>query len=122
MHVHQQIHFGDFRHVTLHIDGVFFRIKTGCKILRENLFYIFMKHLRVGMGGQGMEVRHKIAAIIVILHSDKFAQGSVIVAEMKISGRTDAAQHYFFAVTSRTFFLYVCIAHNFLNFIICRIL
>ena len=54
-----------------------------------------MKHLGVRVRGQGMEVGNEEAAVIVVLHSHEFTQSSIIVAQMKISGRTDSTEHHF---------------------------
>ncbi len=55
-----------------------------------------MKSLGVGIGGERMEVGNEETAVIVILHSYKFAQRSEIVAQMKIAGRPDSAKHNLF--------------------------
>ncbi len=38
------------------------------------------------MRGESVQVGYKIAAVVVILHADKFAEGTVIIAQMEIAG------------------------------------
>ncbi len=113
VHVHQKIHLGNLRYVALHVNIVFLRIKTGGEVLGEDVLYILVEHLRVGMSGERMQVCHEITAVIVVLHLDKLAEGTEIVAEMKIASGTYAAEHHFL-------FILVFLFHNQSLVILCK--
>ena len=96
MHVEQQIHLRDLGHIALHVEGALVGIESGGKILGEYVLHALVQLARIGIGGQRMKVGYEETAIIVILHSQEFAEGAEVVAQMKVAGGADSAHHDLF--------------------------
>ena len=50
------------------------------------------------MRGEGMPVGDEVVAVVVFLHLHEVLNGSVIIAEMEVSCRANAAKYDFFHV------------------------
>ena len=96
MHVEQQVHLGYFRYVALHEYGGFVGVDARCKIFGEDIVYVLVKGLGVGIGGKCVKVSYEVEAVIVILHLYELVEGSVVVAQVQIARGTDAREHDFF--------------------------
>ena len=96
MHVEEKIHFGDFWYIALYENCSFIRINTCCKIFGYDSFYVGVEFVGSGISGESMQIGDKEITVIVALKGNEFLKGAEIVAQMEISGRTYAAQYYFF--------------------------
>ena len=90
-HVEQDIKLAHLGHVALHEDCHLIRVEAGSQILGQDSPDIGMKVIRMGMGGQRMQVRYEIKAIVIVLYLHEVAQRSKVVAQMKMPGGADTA-------------------------------
>ena len=97
VHIEQKIHLRNFGNVALHKDCRLLGVESGSKVFCQDALYIGVKHIRVGCG-QRMQIGYKVIGIVhtLFLHLHKVSQCSEIVAQMELSGGSDATQYYIF--------------------------
>ncbi len=96
MHVQQKIHFRYFGNVALYEYGGFIGVDACGEVFGEYGLDVGVELFCVGVCGERVEVGHKEVAVVVVLQLDKFAECSVVVSQMEVSCRADAAENQFF--------------------------
>ena len=96
VHVHQQVQLAQLGDIALHKDGGLFGVDAGGEVLRQDAADALVQGVRVGAGGQRVQVGDEETAVIVVLKLDKLAQGAVIVAQVQVAGGAYARQYYLF--------------------------
>ena len=92
MHIEQGVELAGLRHVALHIDHALLRVHAGSQIFGQDAADIGIEGRRVGSGGQRVIIGYEITAIVVVLHFDKVAKGTIVVSEVQVPGGADATQ------------------------------
>ena len=92
MHIEQGVEFAGFGNVTLHIDHALLGIHTCSKVFGQDAADVGVEGRRVGSGGQRVIIGYEITAIVVVLHFDKVAKGTIVVSEVQVPGGADATQ------------------------------
>lgn len=92
-HVQQHVQLAHLRHVALYEYRDLLGIEARGQILGQDGLHVGVEVIRMGMGGQRMQVRYEIEAVIVVLYLYEVAKRSEVVAEVKVAGGADTAQY-----------------------------
>ena len=84
VHIHQQIHLRDFRHIALYKKGRFLGVESGSQIFTKDVAHILVQHLGIGVSREGMPIGYKEIAVVLILllHFYKITQSTIIISQM----------------------------------------
>ena len=83
-------------HMALNEEGVLLRVQTAGHILGQLLQGPAPQQGRVVAGGESMEIRHEIVAVVLLGPFGPILDGAQVGAQGQIAGGLDAREHDFF--------------------------
>ena len=91
-HGEQEVEFGVLRDVRLDEDGRLLRIESGGEPVEDHLEDVCLDARGVSVvGGEGVPVGDKEKTVVVVLEPGPVLQGTDVVADVQLAGRSHAA-------------------------------